>query len=173
MGFHLNKTANTPKYARRNLWSGASKPSTTRSCLKMIIQMVQVALQQSAAVLPNFQSHPLIGQMFSHSWISAALSYWNLFKLNFIISRMGFLQSFQLSPSPSFARAQVRARRIPRNFTAKNIYYLYWNEKKFRSINQKPIKLLAYLRKNKKLSCQSSAREGRRGVVGKIEYFIT
>lgn len=103
----------------------ALKPSTSWSCLKMTIQMVQVAHKQPAAMLHNFQSHPSIGQMFSHSWISAALSYWNLFKLNFIISRMGFLQSFQLSPSPSFARAQVRARRISRNFTAKNIYYLY------------------------------------------------
>lgn len=124
-GISLKYNCKHAKICASKFMISALNPSTNVELFESDDSMVQVALQQPTAMLHNFQSHPLIGQMFSHSWISAALSYWNLFKLNFIISRMGFLQSFQLSPSPSFARAQVRARRISRNFTAKNIYYLY------------------------------------------------
>lgn len=88
----------------------------------------------------------------------------SLFKLNFLLfSRVDFLWSFQLSSSPSLAYVRTRGEwKISRNSTreselqtTKKIIYIEMR-KIPRSINQKPIKLLAYLCKNKKLSCQST-----------------
>ena len=75
----------------------------------------------------------------------------------FIIFTNGFPTEFSVITITIIGeRAIVRKfRGIPWNEEEEK-NYLYW--KYSRSINQKPIKLLAYLCKNKKLSCQSSTR---------------
>jgi hypothetical protein len=105
-----------------------------------------------------------IGQMFSHSWISAATARNGtlLFKLNFIIFTNGFPMEFSviIITIICLCSRASESGKISRNSTresCKNIIHIEMR-KIPRSINQKPIKLLAYLCKNKKLSCQSSAR---------------
>lgn len=56
----------------------------------------------------------------------------------------------------------------------KTAEYIEMRKKKFRSINQKPIKLLAYLCKNKKLSCQSKGEKKRccENIINRIFYYL-
>lgn len=83
-----------------------------------------------------------------------------------LFSRMGFLRSFLLSSAPSFARAKECENFAEFHEVWKK--YLYWNENKkksFRSINQKPIKLLAYLCKIKSYRARRVREKRKRGEI--------